>query len=153
MKRLLPLSLVLVLSVFSAGCELLLIGGGIAAGAGAVAYVAGETKSLEDVEFEKARKATDKALTQLGYEIEQRDVSYEKVKAQPSDDESQNDLLGLGEDILATATFTARDADDTKVVVKLQKLSETQTRLNVRIGTFGDETQSRKILDQIRKNL
>jgi hypothetical protein len=45
----------------------------------------------------------------------------------------------------------ARGASDKKITVKLKKQTEEVTEIRIRIGTFGDESMSRQILEEIKK--
>ncbi|MHC4150263.1 MAG: DUF3568 family protein, partial [Planctomycetota bacterium] len=52
-----------------------------------------------------------------------------------------------------SATIVARDSADKKITIKLSATPEKTTGISIRVGTFGDETKSRLIYDQIKKNL
>jgi len=52
-----------------------------------------------------------------------------------------------------TAAITARNAEDTRIAISLRRVSDNTTRIGVRVGTFGDESQSRAILDKIAARL
>jgi len=103
----------------------LLIGG--AAGAGTVAYVAGELKSTEEVSLNRAWKATQKAMNDLELAI----TSREK-------DAFNGQLI-------------ARGAGDRKIKVKLKRQSDTLTEIRIRVGILGDEPLSLHILEKIKK--
>ena len=120
------LTLILGLSLLlNNGCMALLIGG--AAGAGTVAYVAGELKSTEEVSLNRAWKATQKAMNDLELAI----TSREK-------DAFNGQLI-------------ARGAGDRKIKVKLKRQSDTLTEIRIRVGILGDEPLSRHILEKIKK--
>lgn len=108
------------------GCAILF---GTAVGAGAVKYGAGELKAAENVTFERAWKASKRAIKKLNFHIT---------------DTSKDDLYG---------EIVARGAKDRKVVIKLKKQSDQVTEIGIRVGFFGDETTSRLILDEIKKYL
>ncbi len=112
----------------SNGCALLVIGAAAGAGAGTYAYVSGELKSNEGVAYESAYKATLAAMKDLGYAI-----------------------VGNEKDAL-TAKITARSTGDKKIQVTLTKQSETVTEILIRVGTFGDESLSRQILEKIKSH-
>lgn len=113
--------------ILCSGCAALLIGGGAAVGAGSVAYVNGELRSVESVSLDAAWKAVENAMKQL----ELAEVAREK------------DAL--------RAKMKARGAGDKKVVVKLKKVLEQSTELRVRVGLFGDKVLSQAILEAVRK--
>ena len=117
------------LSLGSSGCAVFLVGGGAAAGAGAVAYIRGELKSTESASMKQALEASEAALTELGLAITVREKS---------------DLI---------SKFTARGAADKKVEVNLKKLSDALTEISIRVGAFGEETLSRLIMDKIHSKL
>jgi Protein of unknown function (DUF3568) len=52
-----------------------------------------------------------------------------------------------------TAEFTARTAKDTKVVVAVYREGDNLTRIEIRVGVFGDKQVSMLIFDRIRGNL
>ena len=52
-----------------------------------------------------------------------------------------------------SAELTARNASDKKIMVKLKKISDTTTEVRIRVGTFGDESLSRVVLEKIKKHL
>jgi hypothetical protein len=52
-----------------------------------------------------------------------------------------------------SAEIIARDSQDKKIKISLSATAEGTTKLSIRIGMFGDETKSRLIYDEIKKNL
>jgi len=97
---------------------------------GAVAYVKGDLDATVSSRIGEVQKATLKAL--------------------------KNDLrfISISEKDDATAAeYCFRNAKDEKIVVKLEMVDENTTRINIRIGTFGDETLSNLILSKIQKRL
>jgi uncharacterized protein YceK len=115
------------LAVLVSGCAAVLVGA--AAGAGAVAYKAGELISTESASIDKTWTANEKAFKEL-------------------------QLLGEAKekDGLA-ARMEATGAGDKRIVVKLRNKGEKLTEVRIRIGVFGDEGYSRKILEKIKENL
>ncbi|HTI72564.1 MAG TPA: DUF3568 family protein [Candidatus Limnocylindria bacterium] len=115
---------------FTSGCAALVVGGAAAgAGAGAVAYVTGELKSMAGASLERTYNASRAAI---------KDLRFIEVHA-------NSDALD--------GSIEARTVDDKKVMIHVKRISDTATDLSIRVGTFGDETLSRQILDQIQKNL
>jgi hypothetical protein len=49
------------------------------------------------------------------------------------------------------AELSASGAGGKKIKVALKKISDTSTEIRIRVGTFGDESLSRKILEKIKK--
>lgn len=109
------------------GCVALLVGG--AAAAGGVFYVKGELKADVDASVEQTAQAVEVALEEL-----------ELTRLI-----SESDSL--------TGHFKAEDARDRTVDIKLRYKTDEVTNVRIRIGTFGDEALSRKILDEIKANL
>lgn len=116
------------LLAMGSGCALVVVGGAAAA-AGGYVYVKGEVKSTESVSLEQARKATLAAMKDLQYPV-----------------------ISQSNDALSVELIT-RNASDTKITIRLAKLYETTTEIRIRVGSFGDETLSRLILDKIKKRL
>ena len=108
------------------GCVAVLAG---AAGAGTVAWVQGRLDATLDANFDQAEKAADRAVTQL---------QFVKVN-------EEKDAL--------TATLIARTAEDKKIEIKVVRVGDTTSRVQISVGVFGDEGQSLAILDKIKANL
>ncbi len=113
-------------SLFQAGCLIVAAG---AASAGAVAYVRGELSATLASPLEKVDPASNQAIQQL-----------QLVKVNEKKD-------------AFTAIITARTADDKKVEINLTQVTAGTTKVQIRIGTFGDEAKSLAILDKIKGNL
>lgn len=108
------------------GCMLLAVGAGAA---GSVAYVRGDLEAIEAKKLDTVYDAAKKALEQL-------ELSISK---------DAKDAM--------SAEIIARDSQDKKITVKLAAATEDSTKLSIRFGVFGDETKSRMVYDQIKKNL
>ena len=108
------------------GCMLAAVGAGAA---GTVAYIRGDLETVESADIEAVYKAVLKAMDELELAIVQK----------------SKDAM--------SAKVTARDAQDKKVTVKLAATAEGMTKVSIRVGTFGSETKSRLIYDQIKKEL
>jgi hypothetical protein len=107
------------------GCLVAAVG----AGAGTVAYMRGDLEAVEAKDIDAVYAATKKAVEQL-----ELDVSSDTKDA-------------------LSAEIVARDAQDKKITIRLKSTTEDTTQISVRVGTFGSETKSRLIHDQIKKNL
>ena len=115
------------------GCWALWLGGGALVGAGVAvgvtAYVEGNLEvSLDHTPVDVA-KATEKAFATLG---------ITKVSSTSS--------------ALSTETI-GRTSKDEKVRVVADAAGERGSKLSIRIGVFGNEAESMRIYDEIRKNL
>ena len=108
------------------GCFLVAAG---AAGAGTVAYIRGELDSPIEGSFDNTEHAANRAVEQL---------QFAKV--------------GEEKDSLK-ATITARTGDDTKVEIIVSRIGDNLSKVQIRIGVFGNEMISRQILDHIKSNL
>lgn len=127
-NKLFLLALLAALAALSSGCLLFVVGAAAGAGAGTYAYVNGELCSSEAVKLDKAWDATQAGVKDLGYNV----VEKQKVALE--------------------AHLTARGPGDKKVQVKLVKQSDTVTEIRIRVGTFGDESLSRQILNKIKSH-
>lgn len=123
-KLFVPLLLV-GLTVLVHGCAVAWVG----AGAGTAIYAMGDLEVVVAKDISFTYHASLRALEQLELRVSS------KVK-----------------DALA-AKIIARDAQDEKITIKLASTAEDTTKLNIRIGLFGNETKSRLIYEQIQKSL
>ncbi|MBT8346908.1 MAG: DUF3568 domain-containing protein [Desulfofustis sp.] len=108
------------------GCGVLLIGG---AAAGTVGYVSGDLKATLEGRFEKVVEATDSAIN---------DNSITQV----TKDETQHNAI-----------YELRTLQDDKVALSIVRASRDLTNITIRVGVFGDEPLSRRILTQIENRL
>jgi len=115
--------------VFNSGCWLFVVGAVAGAAAVTVAYVDGHLVATYGYSYEKVVPATTQAISQLGF-------------AQP---EIQKDEL--------SATFNTHNAKGDSVKIVVTKTSDTSTKVDIRVGTFGDEQASISINDKIKANL
>jgi hypothetical protein len=102
---------------------------GVAAGAGAIAYVQGELESTLDQNYDKTLDATRAGL---------KDLEFAKVS-------EKKDAL--------EAELIYRTALDKKVTIKLIKITEKTTKVKIRIDLLGDKAISLMVLEKIKANL
>jgi hypothetical protein len=121
--------LLLATLAFGNGCALVLIGGAAAAGAGAVYYIDGELKDTEPRALDAVHAASAAALRDLQFVI-----------------------ISDTQDAIS-AKLLARTATDRKIQITLTKQSPAATEIRIRVGTFGDESLSRQILEKIKNHL
>ncbi len=114
--------------IAASGCAAVLVGGA-AAGAGAVAYVRGELKSVEAASLDKTWTATLAAVKDLEFAVTDRSKD------------------GL------SAKLSARGSGDRRIQVELAKSGEKMTEVRIRVGVFGNETLSRQVLEKIKSRL
>jgi len=125
MREIVLTVLCLMMTVVLQGCLVAAVG----AGAGTVAYMRGDMEAVEAKDIDAVYAATKKAVEQLEL----------KVSSDTKD--------------ALSAEIVARDAQDKKITIKLKSTTEDTTQISIRVGTFGSETTSRLIHDQIKKNL
>ena len=121
----LKLLLIFPLLILISSCWAAVVGG--VAGAGAVVYEQGQLVSHEGAPFEKCLSAVMKSMDELGYAVEKTEKSTAQEKV------------------------IARTQDGKKVKITVKWKSAEHTQIIVRVGTFGDEALSRKILKSIRQ--
>ena len=51
------------------------------------------------------------------------------------------------------AKLVARGAEDKKLTIKLKRQSDNITEIKIRVGMFGDESMSRLVYDEIKKQI
>ncbi len=115
--------------LLNSGCWLVVVGAAAGAGAATVAYVDGDLEVTYVNSYESVVAAANSAVTQLGF-----------ARAEERKDAAT--------DILNTHT-----AKGDSVRIAITKTSDSMTKVNIRIGTFGDEQLSRTINDKIKANL
>lgn len=124
--RLVPALLALAALPLLNGCVVVAAG---AVGAGAVAYVRGELEASLEANLDTAYAAAQRALARL---------EFAKIEQSRS-----------GVD----ARLVHRTALDKKVEIKLKKVTDRLTKIEIRVGVVGDQELSLTLLDQIRAEL
>lgn len=108
------------------GCGLLVVGG---AAAGTVAYASGDLSATLDADLAKSVKATDAAI-------------------------KENKIIQVSRSVDdRTAAYVLQTQQDDKVEIQLTETTARATAITVRVGFFGDEPLSHKILDEIQTRL
>ncbi|GAB4317275.1 MAG: hypothetical protein Kow0059_10240 [Candidatus Sumerlaeia bacterium] len=132
-RRLLVVMGLLAAGMAGSGCFLLLLGAGAAAGAGTVAYVKGELRSIETVDQDKAVEAAKQVLDDMGYLIERESAeSGKKI------------IKGRG---------TVKQNGETRkreITVSVQSVSQTECEIRIRVDIFGNEAVSRNVLEKMK---
>ena len=116
-----------IISLINSGCAAVLLGGGAAAGAGTILYIKGELRSTEEVSLDTAWIATQTAI---------KDMEF---------------VTGTAEKDAISAKLIAYTSDSREIQITLKRKSDKLTEIGIRVGTFGDESLSRLILENIRK--
>jgi len=114
--------------VNSAGCLVVAAGAGAA---GTVAYLEGDLEAVEPYKIDTVYAAARETMKKLQLPV--------------LEGKTQKDAL--------SATIAARDAEDKRVIIKLNAQTEETTKISIRVGTFGDHTKSQMIYNRIRENL
>jgi hypothetical protein len=113
--------------LMNSGCAAVLIGGAAAGTAGAVLYVKGELHSTEGVSLDRAWNATQAAIQDMGFIVTAKDKDA------------------------VSAKLMALTTDNTTIEITLNRNADNLTGISIRVGTLGDESMSRLILEKIRK--
>jgi hypothetical protein len=108
------------------GCVAVVAG---TAGAGTWAWAHDRLDAVLDANFDRTEKAVNRAIAQL-----------------------QFSRISENKDAL-NAIVTARTAEDKKVEIKVTRLGDATSRVQIRVGFFGNQPQSLTILDKIKANL
>ncbi|MCW5548990.1 MAG: DUF3568 family protein [Opitutaceae bacterium] len=124
--RFLAGSLLMASLALHTGCVVVAAG---AAGAGAVAYIRGELETTLEGKLDNVHKAANRAVGQLEFaKISDRKDAF-------------------------SANLVARTAQDKKVDIVLTKTGDNLTKVQIRVGVFGDEELSRALLEKIKAAL
>ena len=119
--------------LFNSGCWLLVVGAVAGAAAVTVAYVDGGLDATYGAPYDQVVTASEKAVAQLEF-------------AKP---EEQRDAL--------SDTLTTHDAKGARVQIIVTRLSDTSTKVSIRVGaigdTKGDQAMANTINDKIKANL
>jgi hypothetical protein len=112
------------------GCwEAVSAAAGVAAGVGVTAYVEGSVTETMNGSLAQVSKATEAAVADLKF----------------STSETNSDGTSY--------TVVCRNAEDDKVTIELSYVTDTVTKVKIRVGIFGDEAKSMAILNSIKNHL
>ncbi|WP_447971944.1 DUF3568 family protein [Nitrospira sp. Kam-Ns4a] len=125
--RTLWLSLTLLLTAPLTGCALLLVGA--AGGTAGVVYVNGQLKEELDVPVPTPHQAAVAGLKDLNLPVL----------------EDKGDKL--------TASVKSDLASDTQVWISIESLTDSRSKITIRVGVMGDEAKSRQILEATKRHL
>ena len=126
-KQTLALLFLSAVVVTQSGCFALLLGA--AAGAGTIAFVNGDLEYNFDASVEEVHGASVRALHKLGLPVS-GDVSDKH-----------------------NAKIKSTYADGKDITITISALTEKSSKIQIRVGTFGDQTRSENILNTIQKYL
>lgn len=129
-RRLNQAVLLLVLAIQISGCaEAVLVGIGATGGAGAALWYRGKMEESLDVPFSKAHAATIAALKDLKLPIK------------------KDQKGGL------KARIESQFPDGKYVWIKLRAVTDSSSKVTVRVGVFGDRSKSQEIFDAMHEHL
>ncbi|MBI2487730.1 MAG: DUF3568 family protein [Deltaproteobacteria bacterium] len=127
-KNWLLITMLGIISLLNSGCAAVLLGGGAAAaGAGTILYIKGELQSTEGVSLDTAWMATQTAI---------KDMEF---------------ITGTTEKDAFSAKLIAYTSDNRKIQINLKRKTDKLTEIAIRVGTFGDESLSLLILENIKE--
>jgi hypothetical protein len=121
--------IILVASMMYGCCGTALFVGGAAAGAGAALYISGALEKEFNVSSTRLWKAVQSAAKALKFNVLSK-----------SEKDKKNVL-------------TAKDKNDKNIKLEVLPLTGDRSKLIIRVGTFGDEAYSRKILKTVEARL
>jgi hypothetical protein len=124
--RLTVLFLFAPLLLVTSGCVAVAVGG---AAAGTVAWIRGALEVAVDAPIEKVGKAATETMTEMKFAVISSKVD------------------------VVSGAIVARTAQDVKVEILLNKITEKSTKVSIRVGIFGDQALSQQIYDALRENL
>lgn len=117
----------LVLVVNLCGCALLLAGA--AGGAGTAFWLSGKLSDEVSASYERTIDVTKRALKSLDLEVDKETKSAE------------------------VAQIRSKYTDGREVWIDIRPLTETTSKIEIRVGVKGDKMASTKILERIKKYL
>lgn len=128
-SRSIALGVALAVALMTTGCAVLVVGAAAGASAAGVAYIRGDLEARVMADPRAVAKASARSFEVL-------DIRTISSSASAVDAE----VLG-------------RTATDKKVTIKAKAEETGESSVSIRIGTFGDESMSRRIYDEIKKHL
>ncbi|HOE12698.1 MAG TPA: DUF3568 family protein [bacterium] len=128
-KRYPFIGLAILLPMVFGGCAAAVIAGSAAAGAGTWAFLHGELETTERASLNRVWEATQKAVESMEFQVKER----------------EKDALN--------AKIVSVDSRKRFITIQLTSVSANETRIKIRVGTFGDEAASEQILKKIQLNL
>ena len=113
----------IVIAAFQAGCVTVVDN----STPGSTAYIRGELQATVEQRFEVVESAANHAITEL---------QFSKI-------EEQKDAL--------VANISARNADDTKIKIRVERSTDKVSTIRIRAGVLGDEKLAHIILEKIKE--
>ena len=110
----------------STGCVAVVAAG---AAGGTVAWVRGALEVTVDKPIDKVGSASTDAVRGMKFALVSSNVDA------------------------VTGEIIARTSQDTKVEIKLKKVTDGSTEISIRVGIFGDQAVSQQIYEEIKKRL
>ncbi len=119
--------LVLSLAVFASGCAIML--GAAAGGAGTKLWLSGKLSETFNVPYNKVLEATRQGLKSLDMDIKKETMNSEVVQV------------------------ISEYKDGSKVWIDIRPVSTTSSKIEIRVGVWGDKSVSSAILKQINRKI
>ena len=113
----------------TAGCSVVLIAGGAAAGVGGVVWQRGWLVATMEEPQDRVFRAAGNALSDLKIAVEDKSL-----------DEKSGVVDGYAQ-------------DSKRVMVKTRPQADKGTKVSIRVGFWGDQTRSLQIFEQMKKHL
>lgn len=129
-KKFLVVATAVLMTVFSSGCALALIGLGAGAGIAGTAYVDGKLTSTVDATPEQIKPATETAFKTLNIKLVSSTANSLEAEVKGKSPEENKD-----------------------VTVSADLNKEGKSKVGIRVGTFGNQELSEKIFTEISKHL
>lgn len=123
-RRTLMVIALLVTVVSSSGCFYLFAGA--AGGAGTAAWLSGKLSETVNTSFDRTLQAAKSALKSFAFEIEKETQKYE------------------------VAQLIAKHKDGRQIWVDVHRISDSSSKIEIRVGALGDKTASDEILKRIK---
>ncbi|RJP29095.1 MAG: DUF3568 family protein [Candidatus Omnitrophota bacterium] len=124
-KSALKIAVILALAVNVCGCALLIAGA--AGGVGTALWLSGKLSDEVSAPYERTVNATKRAIESLDMKV---------------DKESKSDEV---------TQIRSEYIDGSEVWIDIRPLTQTASKVEVRVGVTGDKTASAKILERIKK--
>ena len=126
-KKIFVSLIIVCLAISTSGCFYVLAGA--AGGAGTAGWLGGKLSQEVEAPFEKTVAAAKRALESLKLDVEKETLKDE------------------------VAQLISKYSDGRQVWLDIHKVSESRSKIEVRVGALGDKAASRKILDTVIKRL
>lgn len=126
-RRVLVVIALLVMVVSTSGCFYLFAGA--AGGAGTAVWLSGKLSETVNVSFDRTVQAAKSALKSFAFEIEKETQKYE------------------------VAQLISKYKDGRQIWIDVHRVSDSSSKIEIRVGAMGDKAASGEILKRIKQYL